>query len=183
LQKTYKMTPRAFSQVISTSSTTQGRQGRGNVVKDPGPPLGLGLDRLPPLAHPACSPRVGLPEHVRMPADELRVHGIRNRVEIAVPLLLEQEREEDNLEEEVAELVVELRGIVRERRVGHLVRLLDGVRDDRASSLLAIPGTLGAQAPGQLAERVEGRHRATGPSSSLPRRPSTYREARSRRRS
>jgi hypothetical protein len=90
-----------------------------------------------------------------MPADELLVHRARHGVEVALVLLLEQEREEEDLEEQVAELVVELSRIVGERRVGDLVGLLDRVRDDRTGRLLAVPGTLGAQAPRQLPELGE----------------------------
>ena len=75
---------------------------------------------------------------------ELVVHRAGDAVEVPVSLLLEQQRQEVHLEEQVAELVVELRRVVRERGVGDLVGLFDGVRDDRASGLLAIPGALGA---------------------------------------
>ncbi len=107
--------------------------------------------------------RLGLAEHVRMAADELRVHGAGDAVEVAVALLLEQQRQEVDLEEQVAELVVELGRIVGERRVGDLVGLLDRVRDDRARGLLAIPRALGAQAPGQLPELGERVGGATRP--------------------
>ena len=101
--------------------------------------------------------------------------GARDAVEVAVSLLLEQEREEVDLEEQVAELVEELGRVVGERGVGDLVGLLDGVRDDRASRLLAIPGALGAQAPGQLLELVERRvrRRATRRYRSCSSRPSS----------
>ena len=65
--------------------------------------------------------RVGdrVAEDVRVAADELRVHGAGDRFEIAVPLLLEQQGEEVRLEQQVAELVEELRrvaGVWRRRR-------------------------------------------------------------------
>ena len=99
--------------------------------------------------------RLGVAEDVRVPAHELFVYGPGDLVEVPLALLLEEQREEEHLEEEVAELVEELRGIVRERGVGDLVRLLDRVRDDRASRLLAVPGALGPEAPGQLTELAE----------------------------
>ena len=111
------------------------------------PSLVLGLDRLPALAHPSGSPSLGVAEDVRVPANELLVHGARDVVEIALPLLLEQQREEEDLEEQVAELVAQLRGLVGERRVRDLVGLFDRVRDDRACGLLAIPRAIGTQAP------------------------------------
>jgi hypothetical protein len=64
-----------------------------------------------------------------------------------------------DLEEDVAELVEELRVVAPVRRVGQLVRLLDGVRDDRPLVLFAIPRALDAQAPG---DGVEPRQRPDG---------------------
>ena len=122
----------------------------GHVVEDARAALLLGLDRLPALAHPAG--RVGhrVAEDVRMAADELRVHGAGDRLEVAVPLLLEQQREEVRLEEKVAELVEQLRRVAGVRGVGDLVGLLDRVRHDRARRLLPVPGAVAAQALRQL---------------------------------
>ena len=94
---------------------------------------------------------------MRVAADELVVHEPRHGVEVAGAALLEQQREEVDLEEQVAELVEQLRVVARERGVGDLVGLLDGVRDDRARGLLAVPGAVAAEALGQapqLEERV-----------------------------
>ena len=71
-------------------------------------------------------------------------------LEVARALLLEQQREEVDLEEEVAELVEQLRVVAGERRVGDLVGLLDRVRDDRPRGLLAVPGAVAAEPLGQL---------------------------------
>ena len=68
----------------------------------------------------------------------------------------QEKREEIDLEEQVAELVEQLRVVVRKRRVGDLVGLLDGVRHDRARRLLAVPGTLAAQPLGQQLQLEEG---------------------------
>jgi len=57
-----------------------------------------------------------------------------------------------HLEEDVAELVEELGVVARVRRGGQLVGLLDGVRDDRALVLLAVPRALGPQAPREAVE-------------------------------
>src|SRR6185503_10291076 len=108
--------------------------------------------------------RLDLAEDVGVAADELLVHGPRDLLEIAVALLLEQEREEVDLEEEVAELVQQLRRVTRLGRIGDLVGLLDGVRDDRPRRLLAIPGAVAAQPPGQLLQllqRLAQRHSTT----------------------
>jgi hypothetical protein len=64
-----------------------------------------------------------------------------------------------DLEEHVAELVEQLRVIARVGGGGQLVGLLDGMRDDRALVLLAIPRALDAQAAG---ERVEALNRRCG---------------------
>ena len=72
--------------------------------------------------------------------------------EVPRPALLEQEREEVDLEEDVAELVEQLGVVAAVGRVGELVGLLDGVRDDRPLVLLAVPRALDPQAPRQLVE-------------------------------
>ena len=77
-----------------------------------------------------------------------------------MPALLEQQREEVDLEQHVAELVQQLRVVTRVRRVGQLVGLLDGVGDDAALVLLAVPGTLAPQAAG---DRVELEQRLRQP--------------------
>ncbi len=100
------------------------------------------------------SGRVGLDvaEHVRVAAHELLVDQPRGLLEVAPAALLEQQREEVDLEEEIAELVEQLRVVVRERGVGDLVRLFDRVRDDRLHRLLAVPRTVAAEAASELVE-------------------------------
>ena len=102
---------------------------------------------------------LGLPEDVRVAADELLVDVLGDLREVPGPALLEQQREEVDLEEHVAELVEELGVVAGVGRVGQLVGLLDRVRDDRALVLLAVPGALPAQPPRQ---RVEARDRGGG---------------------
>jgi hypothetical protein len=89
---------------------------------------------------------------VRVAGDELVVPPPGNRGKIALASLLEQQRQEVGLEEEVAELVLELGGIAPDRGVCDFVGLLDRVRDDRASRLLPVPGTVAAEPLGQLLE-------------------------------
>ena len=112
----------------------------------------LALDVLP--ARPDRAGRVGdgLAEDVRMPADELRVDRPGHLLEVASPVLLKQQREEEDLEEQVAELVDELLVAPAQRGVGDLVGLLDGVRDDRRRRLLAIPRAVAAEPFGQRLE-------------------------------
>jgi hypothetical protein len=80
-----------------------------------------------------------------MSPHELLVHAACHLPQVTSASLLEQEREEVDLEEKVAELVEQLRVVAGERRVRNLVRLLDGVRHDRRSRLLAIPRAVAAQ--------------------------------------
>ena len=63
--------------------------------------------------------------------------------------------EEVHLEEHVAELVEQLGVVAGLGRVGQLVGLLDGVRDDRALVLLAVPRAFAAQQPRDLVEPGE----------------------------
>src|SRR5262245_12748550 len=104
------------------------------------------LDLVPTLAHATRGASLGVTEHVRVPANELFVDEPRDGLEVVPATLLQQQGEEVDLEQEVAELVRELGIVARNRRVGHFVCLLDGVRNNRALGLLAVPGTVPAQA-------------------------------------
>src|SRR5207247_8723703 len=86
----------------------------------------------------------GVAEDMGVATDELLVDPARHLLEARPAALLEQEGEEVDLEEEVAELVGELRVVARERRVRDLVCLLDGVRDDRPRGLRPVPGAVAA---------------------------------------
>ena len=103
------------------------------------------LRSLPALFHLAgraqLSRRI---KDVRMAPNELLVDRAGDAREISPPLVLQQQREEERLEEEVAELVLELARIAGDRGVRHLVGLFDRVRDDRLRRLLAIPGAVAA---------------------------------------
>ena len=79
-----------------------------------------------------------------MAPDELRVHLAGHGLEVALTALLEQQREEVDLEEQVAELAAKRLGVTGQRGIGDLVCLLDRVRNDRALRLLAVPGALPA---------------------------------------
>ncbi len=124
-------------------------------MEDPFPALLLGLDLLPALANATGCPRVALAEDVRMPANQLVVNAARDLLEIASSLLLEEQREEEDLEQKVAELVAQLRFVAGLGRVSDLVCLFDRVRDDRLRGLLSVPGTVPAQPPRQLLEVEE----------------------------
>ena len=67
------------------------------------------------------------------------MEAARDCCQIPGATLLEKQREEDDLEEQVAELPGELLVISGRSRVGDLVGLLHRVRDDRPDGLRAIP--------------------------------------------
>ena len=115
------------------------------------------LDLVPVAADLAGVRGLGVAEHVRVAADQLLGAVVGDRGQGSGAALLEQQGEEVDLEEDVAELVEQLRVVARVGRVGELVGLLDGVRDDRALVLLAVPRALAAQAPGQLVEAEQRR--------------------------
>ena len=111
---------------------------------------------------------------MRVAADQLLAAVLGDRGEVARAALLEQQRQEVDLEEDVAELVEQLRVVAAVGRVGELVGLLDRVRDDRALVLLAVPGALAPQAAGDLVEARERlgesrrRRRSAGAAARVP---------------
>ena len=76
--------------------------------------------------------------------------------EVACAPLLEQQRQEMDLEEHVAELIEQAAIVAAVGRVGEFVGLLERVRDDRALILLPVPGTLDTQ---PARDRVEALQR------------------------
>ena len=91
---------------------------------------------------------------MRVAADQLLGQLLGDLVERTLAALLEQQRQEDDLKEDVAELVAQLRVVALGGGVGELVCLLDRVRDDRALVLLAVPGALPPQPAGDLVETL-----------------------------
>ncbi len=81
---------------------------------------------------------------MRVAADQLLARVPRHRGQIARAALLEQQRQEVDLEEHIAELVEQLGVVATVGRVGQLIGLLDRVRDDRALVLLGVPRALDA---------------------------------------
>jgi hypothetical protein len=131
----------------------------GDVVEDALAALLLDLDPLPFRADTIGGFRLDVAEHVGMPPHELLVHAACHLREVACSSLLEQQREEVDLEEEVAELVEQLLVVARERGVRDLVGLLDRVRDDGLGRLLAIPRAVPAQTLRQALQLEKSRRR------------------------
>ena len=87
----------------------------------------LPLDGVPVAQDVAGIGNLGLAEHVGMPADQLLGDLLGNLFQRTGAALLEQQRQEVDLEEDVAELVLELGVVAAVGGLGELVRLLDGV--------------------------------------------------------
>ena len=134
------------------------RQVLGDLAEDARLAAGLvALDRVPVAQHLAGVLDLDVAEDVRVAPDQLLAHVLGDVGERPGAALLEQQRQEVDLEEHVAELVEQLGVVARVRGGGQLVGLLDRVRDDRALVLLAVPRALHAQPAG---ERVEALNRA-----------------------
>ena len=142
--------------LLDLARVEQPGQPLGDVVEDALAALLLDLDPLPVRADAVGGRRLDVAEDVGMSPHELLVHAACHLRQVAGPSLLEQQREEVDLEEQVAELVEQLLVVAGERGVRDLVRLLDRVRDDRRRGLLPIPRALAAQPLGQLLQLEEG---------------------------
>ena len=78
---------------------------------------------------------------MRMPADHLVRDRGRHLVEIEQPGLLGHAGMVDHLQQEVAQLALEVRQIAPRDRIGDLVGLLDGIACDAREILLEVPRT------------------------------------------
>src|SRR5262249_54948758 len=87
------------------------------------------------LARDSAAPATGAA------ADHLLGQRCRDLVEVEGTLLLGHAGMEHDLEEQVAELLLERRHVLALDRVGDLVGLLDGVGGDGLEILLDVPGT------------------------------------------
>ena len=136
----------------------------GHVVEDALAALLLDLEPLPALAHARRRSAASTsPKTCGWRATSFAWTPRAACLEVARAALLEEQREEVRLEEQVAELVEELRVVARERRVRDLVGLLDRVRHDRAARSARDPrGTRGAAARSAPGAR-RARRRATLP--------------------
>ena len=136
------------------------RRQRGRDALVPvGTPLLGGLDVLPVHGDLVGVAGLGVPEHVRVPADELR-HDPGGDVvdaERAFRVLLGHPGVEDDLQQQVAELLTQVVAVARRLqaldRLEHLVGLLEQVRQQGGVRLPGVPG-----APAGRAQAVHDRH-------------------------
>ena len=106
--------------------------------------LFLGLDAIPELGHMARGDdAVLVGEHMRVPADHLPRHRLDHVAEGERVLLLGHAGMIDHLQQEIAELVLEVVEIAARDRISHLIGFLDGVGRDRRKILLEVPWAAG----------------------------------------
>src|SRR6185437_7293049 len=144
--------PRGGRTALDLPGVDQGGQVARNIMENSLPALLLTLEALPILAHATGSPGLDLAEDMGMASDELCMGPAGNLLEIACAALVQEQREEVDLEEQVAELIEQLGVVALLGRVRYLIGLLDGMRHDRACRLLAIPGTISPQPLCELLE-------------------------------
>src|SRR3989304_2009341 len=105
----------------------------------------LALDPVPQSLDLAGLELAGVAENVRMPANELFSKRLDDVAEIESAFLFGHARVEHDLEQEVAELVLEVVAVAARNRVGNLIGFLDGVGRDGREGLLEVPGASGAR--------------------------------------
>ncbi len=80
-------------------------------------------------------------EHMRMPPDQLLIDRIERIADVEPLLLRRHLREENRLQDEIAELRTQIVPVAPLDRIEHLIGFLKRVRLDRFERLLAIPRT------------------------------------------
>ena len=128
------------------------RQPLGERRGSPFTTLLLGLDLLPALADTAGGLRLGVAEDVRVPPHELLVGAPGDLLEISLASLLQEQRQEVDLEEQVSELVAKRRRrrpTARRRRPRRPLRSCAGRSCPRsARGPRGSPGEAAVSAPG-----------------------------------
>jgi len=107
----------------------------------------LGLDPLPRPARLECVSEARIREHLGVSANHLCSDGVNDVAEAEASLLLCHARVIDDLQQEIAELVLKPIEIAARDRVGHLIAFLDGVGRNRREGLIAIPRAAGCRVP------------------------------------
>ena len=82
-------------------------------------------------------------EHMRMPANEFRGDGLDHVAEVEGALFLRHAGVKDDLQQQIAELVLKVVEIVARDRVGDLVGFLERIRRDASRSFA--PGPTGSR--------------------------------------
>ena len=106
--------------------------------------LFLGLDPLPQALDRLGGLALGVGKDVRMAADQLGGDGLDHVGEIEGALLLRHAGVENDLQQQIAEFVLEPVEIAARDGVGHLIGFLERVGRDGGESLLEVPRAAGA---------------------------------------
>jgi len=120
----------------------------------------LDLDLLPLLQHLGRRRQASLAEDVRVPPHDLVADGAHHGLKIEVACLLRDSGLEHDLEQEIAQLLLQTRGSAARDRLRDLVGLLDDEGRQRPKRLLPVPGTplRAPQAGHDLTQAIHFRH-------------------------
>jgi hypothetical protein len=134
--------PPAGGPALHLGGARERGQGLGDVVLERlSGALLLGLDPLPVHEDLVRAGDLDLPEHVRVPPDQLLHDPARDVVHVPRAFVGRHLRVEDDLQQDVAELLAQAIAVVRVDRVEHLVGLLEEVAREARVVLLEVPGT------------------------------------------
>ena len=82
---------------------------------------------------------------MRMPADQLGSNGLHDVRKIERALLLRHASMENDLQKQIAQLVLQISQIVARDRIGNFIGFLERIGRNRAEVLLEVPRTSGAR--------------------------------------
>ena len=94
---------------------------------------------------------------MRVAVDELIAKGIGHIAEVKGTLLLADGAIEDNVQEHIAQLLLDLLGAAREDRIGELIDLFEGIGTEALGRLLTIPRAVLTQTLHDIEETAHGR--------------------------
>ena len=103
----------------------------------------LGFDLVPDSIHVACAASASIAEHMRMPADHLPRHALDDIAERERAGFFRHARVIDDLQQQIAEFVLEISHIAPLDGVCDLIGFFDRVRRDRLECLFEIPRAAG----------------------------------------
>jgi hypothetical protein len=112
----------------------------------------LSFDGFPVANYLARSFGLHIAEYVRMPLGQLLCQPIQHLPDGEMFFFLRHLRVEQHLQQQVAQLIAELREIALVNRLQYFVGFLDGERLDGIESLFAVPGA----SPGRAQPRHDG---------------------------